>query len=414
MFRPSLDNLKSLKLNPQSKEIVLKTAPVVAENLSKIIGDFYPRMFRTNPEVLQFFNVTNQVTGRQPHALAESVLAAVGHLDNMDQIVHELMVIGHKHCALGILPEHYKIVHDNFLAAVANILGEAVTPEIGKAWSDVLMHIAAACIDVEEQIYTESASRPGNWHGKETKEFKISKIIEETPTVKSFLLKRADGSPAPNYTPGQFISVHINPNPEKHPLMAPRHYTISSPTHIDGCLRITVREIVAEDGKPAGEVSSWLHNVAKVGDVIKVRPPFGIFTRDYMFPPQTTEEVYLSSGIGLTPVSAMSPLSVMAGCKTAWLHCEKNEERHAFRQELGSLQFNVKNFHYDEGKPGNHYTIEKALETLRENGFQITKNTRFMVCGTPGFMKAVIGGLHNAGVDKSCIHHEAFGPSIKV
>nr|WP_231557374.1 globin domain-containing protein [Deinococcus sp. YIM 77859] len=38
--------------------------------------------------------------------------------------------IAHKHVSLEVLPEHYPIVGEHLLKAIAAVLGEAATPEI--------------------------------------------------------------------------------------------------------------------------------------------------------------------------------------------------------------------------------------------------------------------------------------------
>ena len=45
----------------------------------------------------------------QEEVLANSVLAAVGHLQNLEEIKGPLQRIVHRHCALGILPDHYQL-----------------------------------------------------------------------------------------------------------------------------------------------------------------------------------------------------------------------------------------------------------------------------------------------------------------
>ena len=65
------------------------------------------------------------------------MLAAVDHLANLDAISSSLDLIAQKHCALGVQASHYKIVHDNFLAATAKVLGDAITPDVAEAWSQV-------------------------------------------------------------------------------------------------------------------------------------------------------------------------------------------------------------------------------------------------------------------------------------
>ena len=90
-----------------------------------------PRMFAENPELLRVFNQGNQATGEQSPALAASVVAyAVQLVDpGAPSFAHVLRRIAYKHVSLGIRPEQYTIVGRNLLAAVGELLGDAVTPK---------------------------------------------------------------------------------------------------------------------------------------------------------------------------------------------------------------------------------------------------------------------------------------------
>jgi nitric oxide dioxygenase len=400
------DTFADNKLSAETLEVVNATAPVVAENLDTIVKTFYPRMFKTNPEVLQFFNMSNQRAGRQPRALADSVLAAVGHLNNMPAIMPALELIGHKHCALGVLPEHYQIVHDNFLGAVAEVLGDAVTPEIGAAWSGVLMHVANACIDVERQLYDGVSAREEGWDSRKTMPFVVDRVVEEAEGIRSFYLKRQDGGAAPQYVPGQYATLAINPTEQ--PLFAPRHYTISSPGAVDNALRVSVRHLTSSDGCPEGATSSWLHANVSEGSVIDIRPPFGMFTRAHAAVPSGATEVFLTAGIGITPAVAMIPSAVEAGNSVKHFHCERNEARHAFKDEL-KLDGVESHYTYSQGDASKHLKPSDVLAKVGDSD-----NTHYYVCGPVSFMTDMIKGLKAANVPASRIHYEAFGPQVQL
>jgi hypothetical protein len=48
-------------LTPARRAVIAATAPAVAGNINLITPVFYKTMFKSNPEVLQFFNLSNQV-----------------------------------------------------------------------------------------------------------------------------------------------------------------------------------------------------------------------------------------------------------------------------------------------------------------------------------------------------------------
>src|SRR5688500_19906464 len=95
-------------------------------------------MFAAHPELLRVFNQGNQATGEQSRALAASVVAyAVQLIDpNAPSFGHVLRRIAHKHISLGIRPEQYTIVAHHLLAAVGEVLGDAVTGEVAEDWDE--------------------------------------------------------------------------------------------------------------------------------------------------------------------------------------------------------------------------------------------------------------------------------------
>jgi nitric oxide dioxygenase len=57
--------------------------------------------------------------------------------------------IAHKHVSLGVTSEQYKVVHRHLFAAIGEILGAAVTPEVAAAWDEVYWLLANALISLE-------------------------------------------------------------------------------------------------------------------------------------------------------------------------------------------------------------------------------------------------------------------------
>lgn len=381
-------------LSAETLSVITATAPAVAANLPAIVSKFYPRMFENAPEVLQFFNISNQREKRQPHALADAVLAAVAHLTDLAPLAAAFELIAHKHCALGVMPEHYKIVHDNFLGATAEVLGDAVTAEVAAAWSAVLLHLAGALIELEKSVYRCALERPGGWSGP--KPFKITKIVTEGPGVKSFYLAPADGSKPPQWTPGQFLTLCENPTPSEY--FAPRHYTISSPTE----LRITSR-LERRAGHPDGIMSSFLHR-AKEGDQLRFRPPFGIFTRKGV--PGDGPEIYISGGIGITPLAAMA----QEACKStsspiAFCHIGEISPLYAETEAQISASANPASFSIACRRP----MAPRLAIMLLSAGLDLQRATVF-ISGPRELMSVAAQSLVTAGVPKANIRFESFGP----
>ena len=258
-------------LSDRSRAAVEASADVVAEHAEAITAVFYPRMFVERPDLLRVFNLGNQATGEQSRALASSVVAyAVSLIDPAaPSFDHVLRRIAYKHVSLGIRPEQYTIVGHHLLAAVGEVLGDAVTPEVAAAWDEVYWLFATQCIALEALLYAEASIDPAD----PLRRYWVVRRIEETADVVSLLLEPSDGGPLPAVNPGQYVSVFVDlPNGQRQP----RQYTVSS-TALGHRLQITVRRVRGVDGAPNGQVSTFLHDQVDVGDELKLSAPAGDF-----------------------------------------------------------------------------------------------------------------------------------------
>ena len=112
-----------MSLSKQTIELVKATAGVVAPVAGEITTRFYKNMFAANPEVLSFFNKTNQSKGGQPEALSHAVVAYAQNIENLGALGPAVELIAAKHCGLQVLPHHYPIVEKHFMGAVGEVLG---------------------------------------------------------------------------------------------------------------------------------------------------------------------------------------------------------------------------------------------------------------------------------------------------
>ena len=151
-------------LTPESAAVVRATLPVISGAIGDITPVFYRRMFAAHPELERdLFNRGNQARGDQQRALAGAVAAyATLLVDDGPDPRTVLARIAHKHASLGILPEQYPIVHEHLFAAIVEVLGEAVTPEVAAAWDEVYWDMADALVSIELGLYGEAGVTPGD------------------------------------------------------------------------------------------------------------------------------------------------------------------------------------------------------------------------------------------------------------
>ena len=106
-------------------------------------------------------------------------------------------------------------------------------------------------------------------------------------------MEPVDGQRGADYQPGQYLAVWLKP--EDFEYQEIRQYSLTRTPNGKG-YRIAVKR---ENG---GQVSSWLHNAAKEGDVVYLAAPAGDFFLNVT--PQTPVTL-ISGGVGQTPMLAM-------------------------------------------------------------------------------------------------------------
>ena len=114
-------------------------------------------------------------------------------------------------------------------------------------------------------------------------------ITEVTHNVKSFELF-APWMARIDFEPGQYVTVRI---PE---LELERCYSIASAPFGTNTFTLTIKRV---DGGP---VSSYLHDVLRVGDLVHVDGPYGLFSTSFHPSPK---HLFVSGGSGLSPIMSM-------------------------------------------------------------------------------------------------------------
>lgn len=388
-------------LSEKSAATVRATLPAVGAAIEQITERFYARLFDAHPELLRdLFNRGNQASGAQKSALAGSIAAFAGYLvEHPDQRPDAMLGrIAHKHASLGVVPEQYPVVHEHLFAAIAEILGEAATPEVAAAWSEVYWLMANALIAVERRLYEESGSR-------EFRDWEVVGREEETEDVVSFRVRPLDGSPVRGFRAGQYVSVGVKLADGARQI---RQYSLSGAPGED-VRRFSVKRVHGGT-TPEGEVSNQLHAHVRVGDVLQLSEPYG----DLVLDGGAGRPLLLASaGIGVTPMVAMlaslaadgydAPVTVLHGDRSPADHALRVDHR-AYADKLADSA--VAFFYERDAGPGDR----TGLVDLSGTG--IAPGTRAYLCGPLPFMRAVRGQLIERGVDPADIHYEVFGPDL--
>ncbi|MFG3584799.1 globin domain-containing protein [Streptomyces sp. NPDC047990] len=389
-------------LSEQSTATVRATLPAVGAAIGEIADRFYEGLFAAHPELLRdLFNRGNQASGTQRRALAGSIAAFAAHLVERPDERPDVMLsrIAHKHASLGIAPEQYAIVHEHLFAAIAEVLGDAVTPEVAAAWDEVYWLMANALIALEKRL---RARHPDDARGWRT--WRVVGRDEETADVATFRMRPADGGPLPDFRAGQYVSVRVTLADGARQI---RQYSlVGVPGAPDR--RIGVKR-VREAGSPDGEVSNHLHAHVAAGDTLEVSAPYGDLVLD-----GTDAPVLLASaGIGVTPMIAMLEQLALSGHRApvTIVHADRSPADHALRTDheayAGKLSDAAAHFWYERDAEGAGLPGRADLAAI-----PVAPGTRAYLCGPLPFMRAVRAQLLGKGVAAADIHYEVFGPDL--
>ena len=241
---------------------------------------------------------------------------------------------------------------------------------------------------------------------------RVQAVERESVDVLSFVLQSEDRSPLPAALPGQFLVFRIAPDKDAAPIL--RSYSMSGSQNT-GTYRVSVK-------RATGKGSQYFHDHIRAGDLIEVSSPRGSFTLAAGDGPI----VFLSAGIGATPVLAM--LHSLAEAPAAsprqiwWVYGSRNGAEHPFAAEARRLLDAVPHGHsfiaYSQPQDGDHvgkdYDARGHLNLSLLQNLNLPKNADFYLCGPAAFLEELTSGLQSWGVPNAQIHSEIFGagPSI--
>ncbi|MFW8634836.1 pyridoxamine 5'-phosphate oxidase family protein [Cribrihabitans pelagius] len=241
--------------------------------------------------------------------------------------------------------------------------------------------------------------------------FRVAKVEQETPLIRSFYLEPVGGAPLWPFEAGQFLTLKVTPGDASKPLV--RTYTVSSAPG-DPHYRISVKR------EAGGAVSGFLHDGVQPGDTVAVKAPRGAFHVDAA---ATRPAVLLAGGVGVTPMIAMARHLAQEAARTRHLrpltvlHAARTGDERAFLREFQALETaTAGRIRYvsvlsrsGAGQGGGQLTGRLDAKLLR--GLLALDDYEFFLCGPAGFMQTAYDSLRELGVRDSAIRAEAFGPA---
>jgi ferredoxin-NADP reductase len=234
----------------------------------------------------------------------------------------------------------------------------------------------------------------------------VSRKIRESSNVISLVLESVDGHPLAAALPGQFIVLRMRPTPDAPALM--RSYSLSAEPSAER-YRVSIKR------EPRGVAGAYIDDELQAGDVVDVSAARGNFT----LRPGDAPVVFLSAGIGVTPVLAMlHTLAAGASLREVWwLYGARDRREHPFAEEMRTLLKALVHSHsricYSaprlEDRAGLDFDTRGRMNLRVLQELQVPRDADFYICGPPAFMSDLTAGLTGWGVSASRIHTEIFG-----
>jgi ferredoxin-NADP reductase/MOSC domain-containing protein YiiM len=248
------------------------------------------------------------------------------------------------------------------------------------------------------------ASPPLAWQG--FRQLRVVRVDRESATVLSLIVDAADGALAMPL-PGQFVALRLRTSPDKPPLL--RSFSLSGAPSADR-YRLTVKR------EEHGFGSAYIFEHVDVGTLLDVSAPRGTFLLNAGQGPV----VFLSAGVGVTPVLAMLHALAAAGSRREiwWLYGARSRAEHLFADEARELVRSLPHGHIfirysrpaPADRPGQDYDAVGRWTPEAIAALHLPAGADFYLCGPAGFLHDLKAGLLYLEVERDRIHREVFGP----
>jgi ferredoxin-NADP reductase/MOSC domain-containing protein YiiM len=238
------------------------------------------------------------------------------------------------------------------------------------------------------------------------RQMRVVNINKESESVSSFILAPIDGHPLPLFQAGQFVVIRLLVDSGKPAVL--RSYSLSDLPAADH-FRISIKRELNGIG------SSFLCSRAQEGDLLDVSAPRGSFT----LRPSQIPVVFLSAGVGATPVMSMlhSLVAERSPREIWWIYGARNRADHPFAEESRSL---LKQLSRGRGyvvysrptateRAGTDFDAPGHIDTALLERIGVSEGSDFYLCGPSSFLKNMRDSLKSWGVVAENVHTEIFG-----
>ena len=128
-------------MTPEREQLVRDTWKRFEPKAADHARYFYDKLFELDPETTAMFSRANM--DLQRHRLMESLGILIAELDDPEQLVTDLVVMGKRHVAYGVRDSDYDAAGVALLWTLEKALGPDFTPDARAAWTEAYQWIAS-------------------------------------------------------------------------------------------------------------------------------------------------------------------------------------------------------------------------------------------------------------------------------
>ena len=115
-------------------ETLEESFDLVAPHGDQLMTTFYDRLFETAPAVKPLFEHVDM--DRQRQALLNMLVVLRESLRDLEDIAPDLEDLGARHVEYGAVADHYPVVGQVLIGAMADVAGDDWKPEYTAAWEE--------------------------------------------------------------------------------------------------------------------------------------------------------------------------------------------------------------------------------------------------------------------------------------
>jgi NAD(P)H-flavin reductase/hemoglobin-like flavoprotein len=359
-------------------------AVVAQHGADEVALYFYSYLFLHHPETREMFP---PAMTRQRARLIGALARIVSNVDRVDELLPFLEDLGRDHRKFGSQGEHYPAVGDALIATLRHFSAASWSPALAADWTAAYGIVAGAMTAAAEEA---AQTYPTHWDAE---------IIDvDRRTFDIAVLKIRTEQPVP-YTAGQSVPVEAVD-------LRPREWRSYSPANPPGTdtLELHIRLV------NGGPVSTALVRSARIGDRLRLGPPFGRLVLD---PASTRPLLLIAGSTGLAPLKALIRQLAVDGGRPTHLFFGARTVREVYDAEgIAALDSRcdwlttVTAVSEDSRWHGQRDLIGRvAVEAGSWSGHDV------YVSGSPTMIEATVKLLVEHGVPDRDIHFDEFGES---